>query len=362
MNLGILLPLGSSLEDMRRHGQDVRFVHQYLRYYSSKFDKIYLFSYKKEAYSGLPSNCKLVCPKKKIHRYLYGLVLPFLNSNEYRDCDVFRCFHPSATVPAIAGKLFWGKKFVFNYNYDYSAWARVEGKAFLEPFIKLLAWIAFKSCNHVFVADEKMAAYVGKLLSKKNITIVRNGADVNLFKPREKKPSKIKVVLSVGRLEPQKNYLQLIEAIAFLKSRPKLIIVGKGSLKSTIEAEAKKRKVELKIIPVVPNDQLPSIYNQADIYVQPSLMEAPVKTLLEAMSCGLACVATNVPGIKDVIIDGENGLLAELTAKDIAQKIGKLLSDIKLTRKLGKNARDLILEKYNLEKMLNIEYGILSGI
>ena len=349
MNLGILLPLGESLENYSKYGQDVRFVKYYLEKYSESFENISVFSYAVEKYPNLPKNCHLICPTIIVHRYLYGFLLPLIKFASYKKCDVFRCFHPSAAIPAIVGKIFFKKKFVFNFNYDYLEWARIEGKGSLVPFLFLQQWLAFKFCDAVFVADEKTEKYARKFVAINKITIIRNGVDPSLFKPLQKIINKKeKIILSVGRLETQKNYGQLIEAVSKLKEKTKLIIVGKGSLKEELIKTALKLKVKLEIIDMIPNNKLPEIYNSADVYVQPSLMEAPVKTLLEAMSCGIPCVATNVTGIRDLITHGKNGLLTDLNTGDLSNKISEMLSNNTKAKKMGLNARKLVEDKYNL--------------
>ena len=364
MNLGILLPLGESLADMARHGQDVRFVKYYLNHYCKNFTDVYIFSYSEESYPNLPSNCHLICPSGPLHRYLYGVLLPFLHQEEFAKCDVFRCFHPSSAVPAMIAKTFYGKRFIFNYNYNYSSWAKVEKKEMLVPFLKLSEWLAFKLCGHVFVADEQMQSHAYKFISKKKVTIVRNAVDVAAFRPRSKvKKKNKKIVLSVGRLETQKNYSQLIDAVSLLTFKnTKLLLVGKGTLRDKLIHQANEKKVDLEIIDVVPNNRLPQIYNLADVYVQPSLMEAPVKTLLEAMSCARPCVATNVVGIRDVISDGNDGLLAQLDSRDLKDKIDSLLTDKNLAKKIGSLARKKIVAKYNLLDMLNLEVQVLKSL
>jgi len=362
MNLGLLLPLGDSLKSFAAHGQDVRFVNYYLKCYCEHFDKVYLFSYEKEAYLNLPKNCTLVCPDGKPNRFLYGLGLPLLQSKQYRRCDMFRCFHPSAIVPALVGKLFFRKKFVFNFNYDYQSLAKVEGKGGLIPLLKVIEALGFRFADKVFVADEAMQRYVNKPVKSTKITLIRNGADTTLFKPISKRLGNSKLILSVGRLDPAKNYEQLIEAVSTIKPKVSLLLVGKGYLKAELQSLAKKLRVKLKIIDMVPHDKLPAVYNSADVYVQCSLREAPVKTLLEAMSCGRPCVGTNVPGIRDVIADMKDGLLVNLSVSGIKKGIETLLTDPGLALRLGKIGRQKIINKYSLQRYLELEVKVLKSI
>jgi len=347
MTLGILLPMGSSLEDMELHGQKERFQKYYLNVYRQSFEKVIVFSYK----------------DSPLHRYFYSLALPLVKRKDFTTCDVFRCFHLSSTPPAIVGKILFNKKFVFNYNYDYKKWAVIEKKPFLVPLIQLLEQVSFRLANHIFVADERMAEFARTLRSATKITNIPNGVDVTIFRPAlHNKKNSQKVILSVGRLEEQKNYGQLIAAVANISPKPHLIIIGRGALKETLVRQAGRLAVDMTIIDVVPHLELPKYYQSADVYVQPSLAEAPVKTLLEAMSCQCACVGTRVPGISGVLEDGKNGLLASLETKDLQKKIQQVLNNPKTAKKLGEQARVTIINRFNIKKMINKEISILKSI
>lgn len=348
---------------MAMHGQDVRFIKYYLSEYCRRFEKVFLFTYEKEPYDGLPRNCILVRPQVNVHRYFYGVLLPFIKIKEYQRCEVFRCFHLSAAIPAILGRIFFGKKFIFNYNYDYKKWAVIEKRGYLVPLFVLLEKIVFAFSDHVFVSDEDMKEYALKFIGEEKITIIRNGVDTNIFKPLSKdQGKKEKIILSVGRLEPQKNYELLIEAASLLDEKPNLVLVGRGSQKQKLVNLAKKLAVKLEIIDVVPHLKLPEVYNRAYLYVQSSLMEAPVKTLLEAMSCGLPCIGTKVAGIREVINNDKDGLLVDASSEDLAMGINRLLTDRAKAELLGQRAREKIIQKYNLLDYVRKEIEILESL
>lgn len=362
MNLGILLPLGGSLTDMRFHGQEERFLKYYLGKYCRKFTEVKLFSYSDEKSKNLPDNCEFLVNNKNLHRYLFAIAIPFLFRKQIRECDVFRCFHLNGIVPALLIKLLYQKKIVFNFNYDYKKWAVIENKSYLLPFFWILEPLAFKFADHIFVADELMMQYATKFTARNKITIIRNGVDTKVFCPAKyiKKPKLI--IFSVGRLETQKNYEMLVKAVAGLRQKVTLLIVGRGSLKEKLKERAKQLGVDLKIVDVIAHLSLPVYYQQADIYVQPSLAEAPVKTLIEAMSCAVACVGTQVVGTSDLIKDGQNGLLAKLDSDSLREKMQQLLDDRLLAKKLGQKARETILMKYDLEEMVEKEIKALKNI
>ncbi len=108
----------------------------------------------------------------------------------------------------------------------------------------------------------------------------------------------------------------------------------------------------------VPNAEIPDILNQYAVYALPSRFEGMPKTLLEAMSCGLACVGTNVAGTKELITHGETGLLAELNEDSLREQITRLMKDAKLQHELGANARQFIINNYSLNEGIKKEIGV----
>jgi len=91
-------------------------------------------------------------------------------------------------------------------------------------------------------------------------------------------------------------------------------------------------------------------YDMSDIFVLPSISEGLSNALLEAMSSGMAVVASNVGGNKEIIEDKKNGLLFEVGDKqDLAEKLSVLCNDKSLREELGVNARNKILKDYSID-------------
>lgn len=91
-------------------------------------------------------------------------------------------------------------------------------------------------------------------------------------------------------------------------------------------------------------------YQNATIYVLPSYYEGLPTTLLEAMSCGIPSIATDVEGSSELISDGETGLLVPpRNPKRLAEAILRLLEAEELRQKLGDNARKHIVNNYDWE-------------
>jgi len=100
------------------------------------------------------------------------------------------------------------------------------------------------------------------------------------------------------------------------------------------------------------HDELPRKYGVAGIFVQPSVFDWLPTTVLEAMSCGCAVVASGVGGIPDMITHEENGLLVK--PKDVGglrDAIRLLASDGSLRERLGRNARRTVFERFTWSKV-----------
>ncbi|MEK7102407.1 MAG: glycosyltransferase [Patescibacteria group bacterium] len=164
-------------------------------------------------------------------------------------------------------------------------------------------------------------------------------------------------------MEPQKNLFALLEAVALVPKREevRLVFVGRGSLRASLEERARELGVRLEIVDRVDHRDLPQYYGTARIFALVSLIEGMPKALVEAMSAGCACLVSDCDGNRVLIQDGVNGFVVKPDAVSIAEAIGRLLQDSALCEKLGKSARELVLERYNLKELLAREVELLCA-
>ena len=361
MTLGLVLAIGESLKDFKEKGQDRLLVEQNLKAYSQNFEKVFVFSYENEKYP-LYKNCQLITNRAGIYRYLYSLAMPLIHSKEFRQCDVLRGLQITGGIPSVVAKILYKKPFVINYGYDYEEISKIEKKYVQAFFYKLLTPIILSFANVVIVTT---AALEKKIINFKNkdVYVIPNGVDTRKFSPTRKKlKDSVKKILFVGRLEPQKNLLSLIEAISKLKVKNELIFIGKGSQKKELLKLANKLKVNLKIIDKVSHNQLPKIYRQADIFVLPSFIEGHPKVLLEAMSTELTCIGTDTDGIRAVISDKETGLLTGTGPEQIREAIEYLINNPKNALQLGKRARKYVIDNYDFANLMKKENKLLKSL
>ena len=138
----------------------------------------------------------------------------------------------------------------------------------------------------------------------------------------------------------------------------KLTIIGQGELKEELAELVREKNAMVEFKDKVPNSSLPEILNKAEIFVLPSLYEGCPKTLLEAMACSLPCIATNVEGIKEIVVHKENGFLCEPDSVSLRAAILQVLNDKPLQEKIAKGARETILENFSLEKIIQQEVAL----
>ena len=167
---------------------------------------------------------------------------------------------------------------------------------------------------------------------------------------------KEKIIVSMGRLYPQKNQKILIEAFANIANKIpdyKLIIYGEGPLRNEFESQIEHLNLKDRII--LPGNFLDvhERIKKASLFVMTSDFEGMPNALIEAMAMGLPCISTDCPcgGPRELIIDGENGILVPVNdTLSLQESILKVLSDEKFANSLSKEGIK-IRDKLSVEKI-----------
>jgi glycosyltransferase involved in cell wall biosynthesis len=347
MNLGVLFPLGGSLKELEKHGQKRRFIDYYLKAYQKNFKQVFVFPYFK-----FP------------HRYLYTFLLPFSNFKKINQCDVLRVMQLTGVIPAIICKVLLKKPYVVTYGYDYEKFARIEGKKIFIPFLKILEKTGLSFADTVIVASEVIKNKLQKKYPTKQILLLPNSVDIRAFKPKPKTFNQKKInILFVGRLEKQKNLSNLILAISLSQFKKQIILslIGRGTQAQKLKRLARDKAVKTKFITRVPYQKMPQEFQKADIFTLVSTLEGQPKVLIEALSCGLPTIASNISSHQEIIKNKKNGILTETSPQRIASKIDSLVKDENLRKKLSQNARKTALQKFNIKKTILKEIKLLKN-
>ncbi|MCX5785040.1 MAG: glycosyltransferase family 4 protein [Elusimicrobia bacterium] len=206
----------------------------------------------------------------------------------------------------------------------------------------------------------------------------RNGVDTGKYTPplyHEKISAKAAVgfendvmFLFVGRLSPEKRVKEFIEVWAELfaeeLARPKirLVIVGSGPEEENLKTAISKLEVGQSVTLTGPKDDLLPYYRAADVFVLPSISEGLSNSMLEAMSCGAAIMASRVGGAIDAVVDGESGCLFDpLNRQEIKQCLRRHIADRSLSVKMGGRARLTAVEKYSMARVADELIEIYGG-
>jgi len=162
----------------------------------------------------------------------------------------------------------------------------------------------------------------------------------------------------VGRLWLQKNphcFLAAAEQVLKVYPDTHFCLLGDGELKPSLEAFVKKRAMEDNVHFLGWCTDVEKILPCFDIFVLTSLWEGMPLAILEAMSCGLPCVVSDIPGNRDLVTEGKDGLLfAENDSAALAKGLCELIKDPELRAKQGDEARTKVLQEYDIRRRVEI--------
>jgi glycosyltransferase involved in cell wall biosynthesis len=165
----------------------------------------------------------------------------------------------------------------------------------------------------------------------------------------------------VGRLEEQKNLKALIPALEGLPGVT-LAMIGEGSLRSELTALAAQHNVAVDFLGTRSHAELPTFLNQAAVFILPSLYEGNPKALVEAMACGVPVVGTNVPGIREILVHGQNGYVCGTSAGEIRTALKEVLADGALREHLSREAVAYVRATCSLALAVSRELAVLQAI
>ena len=195
--------------------------------------------------------------------------------------------------------------------------------------------------------------------ASEKIAVVHNGIDIDYYpdcsiKKQVAYPVKL---LTIGSLTHKKGHKYLIDALSELHSIGvdcTLTILGEGQLEQELILYARDKSLEnaVRFEGFKPN--VTDYLSQTDIFVLPSLWEGLPVALMQAMACGIPCVATNVGGIKELIENDMNGILVEPhNSHRLCNAILRLVKNDELRYTFGSKARTTIAQEYSKRHMIS---------
>ena len=176
-----------------------------------------------------------------------------------------------------------------------------------------------------------------------------------------------RIAIFTGRLVPHKGVDVLLQALLQLPNDVALIVVGAGPRLPSLVGQARRLRVEdrVRFCPRISDEDLPRYLSLADVFVFPSQsrLEGFGLAVAEAMAAGLPVVIADMPGVREVIEPGREGLLAEpLLASDLADKVRTVLDDPALARRMGRAGRERAEARYALPIVARSLVNLYEGL
>ncbi len=196
----------------------------------------------------------------------------------------------------------------------------------------------------------------------------RRFSEAKAHKLRTKLPKGAILLSFIGHLTYIKGIENIMEVVmALMKEYPKLYfaIVGDGEQKPLLEQKIKECKLENRIFLLgrLSYSEIPSLYVASDLVLVPSLMQETFgRSAIEAMAAGKAVIASPMGGLKDVILEGKTGFLADAFAQeDWKKKIQTLINNKEMLSKMGQRGRSEAMN-YSIEKVAKRVDAVYQGV
>lgn len=311
----------------------------------------------------------VVSPAVNLHMLKYsGAAGYYLNSKDlnhfcrFLDPDVINVHYASGygTLARVAGLKnvilsFWGSDI-----YEFPRSSRLN-RIILLKNIRHARYIA--STSHCMAREVSRFSCV----PEDEIAITPFGVDTTRFDPSlfQEKTGDTVTIGTVKALEEVYNIRGLIDGFAeYIKKFGKdakgkvvLRIYGGGSQRDELAAMIKERRLEDRVflMGTVPNDKVPEVLSEMDVFCALSRKESFGVAILEAMAMRVPVIASRAEGFKEILGNGTGGiLLADTSPESVAHAIHDLVTDEKRSRELGSEGYRLVRDRYSWEKCVDI--------
>ena len=316
--------------------------------------------------SGMPNNIREF-PWTKLQLPLLVLLFTIQAIRHARGCDIIHAHWSVAGIAGLIAARIMRKPIVLNIH-----------QGTLRDFTKIER-VLLENVDYVVFNSSYTLSHAMKYAKPVRSAIVPPGVDTEKFQCRSSSwkgmdilPARIMdkpILFTLGRLVEWKGHRYLIDAVRLVKDKMNvhLLIGGEGTLRQDLDNLVRDRGLEddVTFLGHIPGHLMNTYYSNADIYIQPSIIdkdgttEGLGVTILEAMACGTPCIGSKVGGIPDIIRDGENGFLVNpADPEQLAEKISLLLQAKDLREEIGGKGRKFVEENYSW----NVKAGELMEI
>jgi glycosyltransferase involved in cell wall biosynthesis len=307
----------------------------------------------------IPVYSQIKMSKFKLVRYIKSFYLPFKLKNYLSDIDVIKQFQLQGAWISIIFKYLLKKPLYVRTGYDMYKFSIQENKSNFKRFLyRSLTWFSLKNSDLYTVStnsDQKFLKNQFKL--SHNIEVIPNWV---LFKKPLKKFSErhSKKILSIGRLENQKNFSALINI--FSNTDVEIDIVGTGSMFNELVKQKEELNTKVNFLGKLNFDELQQLYSNYNIFVSTSTFEGNPKTILEAQANDCLVIALEENNIKEIVIDEQTGFICNIN--NFQEKVLNSLNESSINKDIIKNAKQRVEKYNNLENIISMEIKLLSEL
>jgi len=333
-------------------------IYQLSKYFIKKGDQVAIMSYPD---GWLEQEARKIGVECYSNKYFSNIPNPFTIFKAMKEIKkAVKDFNPDLIACHSTAAGFLGRLTIRNKIptiFTAHGWAFTKGTPFLRKSVAILIEkIAGKFCSKIICVSnfDKSLVLKYKIVSINKIEVVYNG--VNTQDVQDLQNFKLSIVF-VGRLAKPKDPLLLLKAFnglsSELKDKASISIIGDGPKLKQLKQFIKETKLQgIDLLGSMPRAKVFEILKKSDIFALISDWEGFPYTIIEAMSCGLPVIASDVGGIKEAL-NNECGILVKRGDKqEIKNALEKLLKNPSLIKEMGKNAKERLEKEFSLDKML----------
>jgi glycosyltransferase involved in cell wall biosynthesis len=218
----------------------------------------------------------------------------------------------------------------------------------------------------VVSVSHDLARYLQDVMGVRNVTVIPNGVDVDLFHPGGRSSTPL-ALFSISRLVPRKNVDVLIAAVAQLANEGaplNLTIAGTGPEEERIRRLAGEFPGTVAFIGFIDEAQKRRILSDTDVFVQLSTREGLSIAALEALASGVPCVVSDLPGVREPIDLGRTGWYVDdpENVQSVVSALRRVLADRDRLPQMKLECRAVAVERYSLQAMCESYWKVFTDL
>lgn len=289
-------------------------------------------------------------PKNKFVLLILSIIYVVKNRKLFKNVEIIQQNQLNGSWLALITKIFYKKPYILRTGYDTYRFSTYEKKSFLKKLgFLFLTNLNFAFSDLITVTSNSDYVFSKKYFIKPNKIEIRPNWIIKRDIATQSERSFHKI-LSVGRLEDQKNYSKIINE--FSNTEFEIDIVGTGKNLNSLQKLANEKGAKINFLGNIKNNDLNFLYPKYTFYISTSLFEGNPKTVLEAMSHGCVVLISNIDNHKELVQNCENGFLIDLS-DNFYKKLKKIIESKVDFNIISLNASEFVFQNNNIEKLID---------